>query len=248
MRLVIAIIAGAVLTGAVPALAADGSGGPTVEIAAVGVSQTPADVIVLGASFFETGDRAKAEADRSARMLRLKKALIGIAKPDGVQMRIADGKFGFAGNEQYGDDAVTQLAEAAPADPVIAMQRISIITNIDVIVADISQVEPARKVLQAEGADNIRGPILSLNDTTTARHLAQRDALAVAKVDAANYANALGLQVGQILEVSEVGNTEAGAQWAVEEVLGAMGRPDASTQRGEVKTQVAVRVKFALKR
>lgn len=77
--------------------------------------------------------------------------------------------------------------------------------NVTVRFRDIAQSGRILDALVAEGADQINGPTLTIDEPEAALNEARRDAIAVARARAQLYAQAIGKRVGKILSISESG-------------------------------------------
>ncbi|MEO5939185.1 MAG: SIMPL domain-containing protein [Sphingomonas sp.] len=182
------------------ALAGQTNAPVTVEVVAVGHVDTPATKFVLAIELTANGD----SDDKAKAALAKKKAVLlqqltaagvtpvpeemGAAKAAAVKLDA----FG-AMNATDGDKTDAEKPSASESFSVQAPTRAAIAAAQDI-------------VAKTAGASADRPPITSVGDNTNAMRAAKRDAVAKAKLDAQNYADALGYATATVVSVSERGD------------------------------------------
>lgn len=168
----------------------------TVEVVAVGHSDTPATKFVLAVEVTATGatdDKAKAD------LARIKANLVQQLAAVGVTLVPEDPPASHAVKVDLTPDlgVATEDKSAKPsASDSFAVQA-----------ADRASVTRAQDIIaRTAGASADRPPVSSITDTAAAARAAKRDAIAKAKLDAQNYADALGYGGATVVSVSERGD------------------------------------------
>ena len=126
--------------------------------------------------------------------------------------------------------------------PVLTGYRAS--NEVSVRFRDIADTGRILDALVAQGANQINGPMLSLDKPEEAMNEARTAALTSARARAELYARQLGKRVGRILSISEAGGFHAPPQ----PMMQAMARDAASTKidPGEQAVSVSLSVSFEL--
>ena len=131
-------------------------------------------------------------------------------------------------------------AEAAGAN-----QMIYHVTNqVDVTVRDVNQIGEVLDKAVAAGANNIYGVNFSVEDTAKLEADARTKAVADAKARAESLAQLNGVQLGDVLTVSEV---VGGAMPVYREAVGLGGGGSTPVQPGELEMSSSIQVTYAVK-
>jgi uncharacterized protein YggE len=111
-----------------------------------------------------------------------------------------------------------------------------------VTIHDPSRAEPVRDALEQVDVDGTISVVYELDDDSQARRAATAAALAEARADAQDYADAMHMRVARIVRVSErMGQAEAG--WTV---LSSMMMAVRGARDSDVRVDAHVAVDFAL--
>lgn len=259
MRLVIlallgstALLAGQAAVAQSPvAVAPLASGEVLLEVNALGVARTRADVVTLTASVNSTGaTEAAARAETDARLARL----AAVARSMGVS---AQGIRAMAVPMVYAPPAPPPppapprpIAVAPPAPPsaigAARSLRRSAYGNMEVRLSDPGRVDALRRALEVAGADNVSPPVYALSDERAARRAARADALATARADAEAYAASLGLRVLRMVRVTERVGLDVLSMLGGNRNLPGRLRARGEGAGSEVETPVMVGVDFVL--
>ena len=116
--------------------------------------------------------------------------------------------------------------------------------RIELRLRNLSRAPELLDAFLAAGANNVDGPDFSLSNERPAVLAAQRDAVQIAREEAENYAQAMGMRVARILRVSERGR-DFGSGGSYIMVTGSRVRMP-PVEPGEIDTRVTVWVDFAL--
>lgn len=131
------------------------------------------------------------------------------------------------------------------AQPVEANQLIYHVTNqVDVTVRDVDQLGPVLDKAVAAGANNIYGVTFSVEDTTKLEADARAKAVADAQARAQDLAKLNGVQLGEVLSVSEVIGGASPMYRAAEGLGGGGG--GTPVQPGELEMTVSLQITYAL--
>jgi uncharacterized protein YggE len=106
-------------------------------------------------------------------------------------------------------------------------------------IRDLAAVPRLIDALIKEGSNDIDGPKFSLSDDTQARKAARQKAVGLARAQAQDYAEALGMRIVRVLRVSE-------RQARSETLFQLASNNGPPVEPGEVETSVTVWVDFAL--
>jgi uncharacterized protein len=233
---------------AVPLSAAAG-GGPNSAPAASGLPQTSSTVergitVVGGGKASGTPDVAhvnigidteaasvqQAVSDNQAKMTALLEALKGL--------KIQDKDIQTTNYSVY-----TQQAPSPDGKTSTMPVSYHVSNQVDLTVRDVSQLSDILDKAVAAGANNIYGVSFSVDDTSKLEADARAKAVADAKARAASLAQLAGVELGDVVSLSEViGNN--GPVYAMAAGMGGGGTP---IQPGELSVQMSVQVTFALK-
>ena len=170
-------------------------------------------------------------ADDAARMQRVLAALkkAGIAPRD-----IATANVGL--NPQY------RYADNQP--PVLTGYQAT--NSVSIRFRDIAKAGPILDALVAEGANQIDGPNLSLDNPDAALDEARTDAIHRARRRADLYAAAAGLHVVRIVSIAEEGENAGGGGGQPMVFARAMAKADTAIAPGEKDVTATVAVRFLL--
>ena len=174
---------------------------------------------------------AAALADDAARMQRVLAALkkAGIAPRD-----IATASVGLNPQYRYVDNQPPALTGYQATNSVSIRFR------------DIARAGPILDALVAEGANQIDGPSLSLDDPDAALDEARADAVKRARARADLYAAAAGLHVARIVSIAEDGENAGGGGPQPMMFARAMAKADTTIVPGEKDVTVTLSVRFVL--
>ncbi|WP_343521551.1 SIMPL domain-containing protein [Sphingomonas sp.] len=214
---------------AAPALPADGT---LLDVVAEGEATRVPDIATIRAGVVTQAPTAAAALSGNARqMTRVLAALkaAGVAERDVQTATISL-------NPQY------RYAENQP--PVITGYQAS--NSVSIKFRDIARSGNILDALVKEGANQIDGPNLSIDQMEAAQDEARTDAVKRARARAELYARALGMRVERLVSLSE-GN-DGGGPGPVPVMMARMEAKD-STQvvPGEQRVGVTIRVRFLLK-
>lgn len=239
MRSTMMLLAPLVLGVAAPALAQTA---PTIlpdatvlEVSAEGRTTRVPDVATIRAGVVTQGQTAAAALSENAtRMTRVLAALkqAGVAQRD---IRTAS----VALSPQY------RYAENQP--PAVTGYQAS--NSVSIRFRDVAKSGAILDALVAQGANQIDGPTLSLDQPDAALDEARANAVKIARARAELYARAAGLSVARIVTISENGaNDGSNPQPPVYAMARAMKATESTPiAAGETQVSVSVSVRFLLK-
>ncbi|WP_010218000.1 SIMPL domain-containing protein [Sphingomonas sp. PAMC 26621] len=239
MRSTMLLLAPAVLGVAAPALAQTA---PTIlpdatvlEVSAEGRTTRVPDVATIRAGVVTQGQTAAAALSENAtRMTRVLAALkqAGVAQRD---IRTAS----VALSPQY------RYAENQP--PAVTGYQAS--NSVSIRFRDVAKSGAILDALVAQGANQIDGPSLSLDQPDAALDEARANAVKIARARAELYAKAAGLSVARIVTISENGaNDGSNPQPPIYAMARAMKASESTPiAAGETQVSVSVSVRFLLK-
>ena len=139
-----------------------------------------------------------------------------------------------------------RVSPPAPGAEISADQMIYHVTNqVDVTVRDVNQLGDVLDKAVAAGANNIYGVNFSVEDTAKLEADARAKAVADAKSRAESLAQLNGLQLGEVLTVSEV--VGSAAPLYREAALGLGGGGGTPVQPGELEMSVSLQITYAIK-
>lgn len=180
------------------ALAGPTSGPVTVEIVAVGHVDAPATKFVLTVELTASGDT---EDKAKAALAKRKAALLEQLNASGVtpvQAELEGVKAVPVKVETF--ETVIDADKGEPEKPSASQ-------SFSVQAATRAAITAAQGIIaKTEGASADQPPISSIGDNAIANRAAKRDAIARAKLDAQNYADALGYSTATVVSVSERGD------------------------------------------
>jgi uncharacterized protein YggE len=138
----------------------------------------------------------------------------------------------------------TQQAPVAPGASDNGALTYHVTNQVEVTVRDVSKLGDILDKAVASGANNIYGVNFSVNDTSKLEADARAKAIADAKARAASLAQLAGVQLGDVVSISEVigGNGPVYAPMAA-----GMGGGGTPIQPGELNVNMSVQVTFAIK-
>ena len=209
--------------------------GTTLDINAEGRTTRVPDVAVIRAGVVTQAPTAAAAlADNSARMARVLAAIrrAGLAERD-----LQTSNVGLSPQYKYADNQ----------PPVITGYQAN--NTIAVRFRDVAKAGPILDALVREGANQIDGPSLQLDNPDAALDEARADAMKRARARADLYARAAGLRVDRIVSIAENGQNAGGPQPLVLYAMRAKRGESADTElaAGEREVTVNVAVRFLLK-
>ena len=205
--------------------------GTRLEISATGETTRVPDVAVVSAGVVTRSSTARAAMQQNAvQMDRVRAALkrAGIADRD-----IQTSNISLNPEYRYVDNQPPQLTGYTASNQVSVRFR------------DIARTGDILDALVAQGANQINGPNLTIDQPEAAMDEARTRALAVGRARADLYARSLGMRVVRLLSVSEGGGSEPIIRPMV---MQARAANDSSTKidPGEQKVQVSLAMVFEL--
>ena len=139
-----------------------------------------------------------------------------------------------------------RVSPPTPGAEVSVDQMIYHVTNqVDVTVRDVNQIGDVLDKAVAAGANNIYGVNFSVEDTAKLEADARAKAVADGKARAAELAQLNGVQLGEVLTVSEVvGGSAFPMNYGAKGLGGGGGTP---VQPGELEMSVSIQITYAAK-
>ncbi len=138
-----------------------------------------------------------------------------------------------------------RASSPTPGAEVNTDQMIYHVTNqVDVTVRDVNQIGEMLDKAVAAGANNIYGVNFSVEDTTKLEADARTKAVANAKARAEELAQLNGLQLGDVLTVSEV---IGGSAYPMDYSAKGMGGGGTPVQPGELEISMSIQITYAVK-
>jgi hypothetical protein len=138
-----------------------------------------------------------------------------------------------------------RVSTPTPGAEVNTDQMIYHVTNtVDVTVRDVNQIGEVLDKAVAAGANNIYGVNFSVEDTAKLETEARAKAVADAKARAAELAQLNGVQLGEVLTVSEV---VGGAAYPMYRDAVGMGGGGTPVQPGELEMSMSIQITYAVK-
>ncbi len=138
-----------------------------------------------------------------------------------------------------------RVTPPTPGAEVSADQMIYHVTNqVDVIVRDVNQLGDVLDQAVAAGANNIYGVNFSVADTAKLETDARAKAVENAKARAQELAQLNGLQLGEVLSVSEV---IGGSAYPMDFGAKGMGGGGTPVQPGELEMSLSIQITYAVK-
>ena len=138
-----------------------------------------------------------------------------------------------------------RVTPPTPGAEVSADQMIYHVTNqVDVIVRDVNQLGDVLDQAVAAGANNIYGVNFSVEDTAKLETDARAKAVENAKARAQELAQLNGLQLGEVLSVSEV---IGGSAFPMDYGVKGMGGGGTPVQPGELEMSLSIQITYAAK-
>jgi hypothetical protein len=240
MRLVAGIAALVAALGAAPIAAQNGrpelrQGETLLEVQATGVSRDRPDVMTIEAGVVTTGPTAAAALRQNSVVAN---RLIETVRARGVEPR----------DVRTTGLRVTPVFEPRSSEDNDDEQGRRIIgytarNNVELRLRDLTRAPELLDAALQVGANNVEGPRFSLSNDRPAILRAQQDGIRLAREEANNYAQALGMRVSRVLRVSERGRHSGSEESIV--VTGSRIRL-APIEPGELATEVTVWIDFAL--
>lgn len=206
--------------------------GTVLDVNAEGRTTRVPDVATIRAGVVTQGATAAAAlSDNAARMARVLASL----KKAGVAARdIATASVALSPQYRYADNQ----------PPAVTGYQAS--NNVSVRFRDVSKSGAILDALVAEGANQIDGPTLSIDQPDAALDEARTDAVARARARAELYAKAAGLKVARIVSIAEAGENAGGGNPPVVFARAAMAKDSTRIEAGEKDVTVTLTVRFLL--
>jgi uncharacterized protein YggE len=225
----LAVAAGAqTVPGVAPLVPATGT---VLDVSAEGRTTRVPDVATIRAGVVsQSPSAAAALADNAQRMTRVLAALkrAGVAPRD-----VATAQVGLSPQYRYADNQ----------PPVITGYQAT--NSVSVRFRDVAKSGAILDALVGEGANQIDGPNLSIDQPDAALDEARADAVARAKARADLYAKAAGMRVSRIVSIAENGEN-AGGSPPVIFARAAMAKDATQIVAGEKDVTVTLSVRFLL--
>jgi len=114
--------------------------------------------------------------------------------------------------------------------------------TLELRIRDLARAPEMIDALFVAGANSVRGPIFSLSDPRPAEREARRKAAAAAREQAETYADALGMRIVRVLQLSESSETA----FMGSNSLNTAGLIGASVESGVLQTRISVKVDYAM--
>ena len=214
-----------------PAILADGT---LLDVVAEGRTTRVPDLATIRAGVVTQAPGAAAalqdNADRMARVLAALKAA-GIAERD-----IATARVGLSPQYRYADNQPPAITGYQATNSVTVTFR------------DIAKSGAIHDALVKQGANQIDGPTLALDDPDAALDEARADAVKRARARADLYARAAGLSVARIVSISEAGENGGGSPPPGPILYAARAKAaDTPIVAGETDVTATLNVRFLLK-
>ena len=213
-----------------PAILPDGT---LLDVSAEGRTSRVPDVATIRAGVVTQGATAAAAlSDNAGRMTRVLAAL----KKAGVAPRdIRTANVSLSPQYKYTDGQPPAVTGYQATNSVSVRFR------------DIARSGAILDALVAEGANQIDGPSLSLDQPDAALDEARVSAVKIARARAELYARAAGLSVARIVSISESGSNDGGSPPPVMYMARAKAADSTQIAAGETDVTVTVSVRFLLK-
>lgn len=207
--------------------------GTILDVSATGKTTRVPDIATIRAGVLtQSATAAAALADNAKRMAGVLAAL----KAAGVQPRdVATSNVSLQPQYRYGDNQ----------PPVITGYQAS--NTVSIRFRDVAKSGAILDALVAQGANQIDGPSLSLDQPDAALDEARTDAIKRARARAELYAKAAGLSVVRILTISESGEMAAPPMPMMYARAAAAPKADTMIAPGETDVTATVSVRFLLK-
>ena len=207
--------------------------GTVLDIAAEGHTTRIPDVATIRAGVTTQGKTAaQALADNATRMARVLAAL----KKAGVAVRdIRTSNVSLSPQYRYVDGQPPAVTGYQAANSVSVRFR------------DVAKSGAILDVLVAEGANQIDGPSLSIDQPEAALDEARVSAVKIARTRAELYARAAGLTVSRIVSIGENGSNDGGSPPPVMYLARAKAADSTQIAAGEAEVSVTLTVRFLLK-
>lgn len=222
-----------------PALAQDAPpplqpiAGTRLDVSATGeVSRVP-DVAIISAGVVTRSQTATAAIQENAtRMERIREAL----RRAGIEDRdIQTSSINLNPEYRYAENQPPQLVGYTASNSLSIRFR------------DIRSTGRILDALVAEGANQIHGPNLTIDEPEQALDEARMEAIAKGRQRAELYARALGMRVVRLLSVSESGGHAVPPPRPMSVAMAERGAADTSIEPGEQQVQVTLAMSFELR-
>ena len=224
------LLASPALAQSAPAILPDGT---ILDVSAEGHTSRVPDVATIRAGVVTQGQTAAtALADNATRMARVLAALkkAGVAPRDirtanvslSPQYRYTDGQPPAVTGYQASNSVAVRFREVAKSGAIL-------------------------DALVAEGANQIDGPSLSIDQPDSALDEARVSAVKIARARAELYAKAAGLTVSRIVSIAESGSNDGGSPPPVLYMARAKTADSTQIAAGETEVSVTLSVRFLLK-
>ena len=210
--------------------------GTLLDVTAEGQTTRVPDIATIRSGVVSQGATAAAAlADNAARMARV----LAAVKRAGVQPRdVQTSNVSLSPQYRYADGQA----------PVVTGYQAS--NSVSIRFRDIAKAGAILDALVTEGANQIDGPTLSIDQPETALDEARSDAVKRARTRAELYAKAAGLTVSRIVSITEAGQNDGSTPQPIMFSNRAMAASADSATRvvpGETQVTVSVNVRFLLK-
>ncbi len=213
-----------------PSVLADGT---LLEISAEGRTSRVPDVATIRAGVVTQAQTAAAAlSDNAGRMARVLAAL----KQAGVAPRdIRTANVALAPQYRYADGQ----------PPAVTGYQAS--NSVSIRFRDVAKSGAILDALVAQGANQIDGPSLSLDQPDAALDEARAAAVKIATARAQLYARAAGMSVVRVVSISESGSNDGGSPPPMVFMARAKATPSTEISAGETDVSVTLAVRFLLK-
>jgi uncharacterized protein YggE len=207
--------------------------GTRLDVSATGEVTRVPDVAIISAGVVTRAPTASAAIEENAaRMERVRAALrrAGIADRD-----IQTSSINLSPDYRYNENQPPQLVGYTASNSLSIRFR------------DIRSTGRILDALVAQGANQIHGPNLTIDEPEQALDEARTRAVAKGRARAELYARALGMRVVRLLSVSESGGYAVPPPMPVAMAVAERGAADTAIEPGEQKVQVSLAMSFELR-
>jgi len=207
--------------------------GTLLDIAAEGHTSRVPDVATIRAGVTTQGQTAAtALAENAARMARV---LVALQKAGVAARDIRTDTVSLSPQYRYVDGQA----------PAVTGYQAS--NSVSVRFRDVAKSGAILDVLVAEGANQIDGPSLSIDQPEAALDEARVSAVRIARARAELYAKAAGLAVARIVSIAESGSSDGGSPPPIMYMARAKDAESTQIAAGEAQVSVTLTVRYLLK-
>lgn len=207
--------------------------GTLLEVSATGRTTRVPDVAVIRAGVITQSTTAAAALAENA--TQMNKVLAALKRAGVAPRDIQTAQIGLAPQYRYQENVA----------PVITGYQAT--NSVSIRFRDIARSGTILDTLVREGANQIDGPNLTIDQPEAAADEARKAAVATARARAELYARAAGLSVSRILSISETGDYAPAPPMPMMMVRAESRAADSKIAAGEQEVAITVNVRFLLK-